>query len=722
MNNRQITMNTKFLAPLFLVFSFLFISEAHAQWTEPTLTPPSGNVLGPLRLDANGNLGIGVTTAGARLDIVRPGNANVYENGIRVNRPDAVGNYAFIGYGQTTSDAYFGSTYVGAAGSYGQIHLRQYGQAGAFRDALNIISNGNVGIGTTAPAGKLDINARANGSGYGLFVDTTTRTTGEEYVRFGDTTTSDFSVTTSGNVGIGTNLPTYKLSVAGDVNVPTGSCYRVNGTCITSGGLAGSGTANNLAMFTAASTLGDSNVAQQTNGSVRVTNSFGYGNFGPQNASWNHIYTDRPNTIINTGVFSTTGVFSSYTPSDLRLQTNGTDRIRVLTSNGNVGIGTTAPGDKLDVVGNMRLSLAGTPTVGTYQAITFPVGIYNKAQIRGYSTGTTDAGELAFLTAPAGDIVTERVRIGSTGNVGIGTASPTQRLTVNGNINKVGSWILSGNANWGVNSLEVYNSNWDGASNNNYGTLAAGHIYSYNGLQSGGASGAEAGDGQLYVSGRSMLMGPVGIGSAAAPFSSSMLEVTGGPIRVTNPAGSGLDVFDGTNMTSISSTGITTRNISATSNTTTVIGVTYGSASPGIQGVAHSATAYGVYGSNSNSTGYGIYCATGRCGSNGVSWTTTSDGRLKEKVSTITNGLDKILKLRGVNYTWKDGRIKGNQVGFIAQEAMEVVPESVTQDGDGTYSMSYERIVPVLVEAVKELKAENDDLKVRLERLEAKLK
>jgi len=99
-------------------------------------------------------------------------------------------------------------------------------------------------------------------------------------------------------------------------------------------------------------------------------------------------------------------------------------------------------------------------------------------------------------------------------NIGIGTASPTQKLTVAGNINKSSSWIVSDVA-WGANNFEVHNNSWDGSSNGNYGGIVGGHGYYYGGLQSGGGSGSEAGNGQLYVAGTSMLMGSVGIGTTS---------------------------------------------------------------------------------------------------------------------------------------------------------------------------------------------------------------
>jgi hypothetical protein len=114
-----------------------------------------------------------------------------------------------------------------------------------------------------------------------------------------------------------------------------------------------------------------------------------------------------------------------------------------LTSAGNLGVGTSSPGQRLDVRGNLALS-AASATVNGFQEISFPAGIYGKAAIRGISIGTTDAGELAFLTAPAGDLLTERMRLDSSGNLGIGTSSPAYKLDVRGGVIAAGNGTIFG--------------------------------------------------------------------------------------------------------------------------------------------------------------------------------------------------------------------------------------------------------------------------------------
>jgi hypothetical protein len=89
--------------------------------------------------------------------------------------------------------------------------------------------------------------------------------------------------------------------------------------------------------------------------------------------------------------------------------------------------------------------------------------------------------------------------------------------------------------------------------------------------------------------------------------------------------------------------------------------------------------------------------------------TAYSDARLKTNVHTITDALHKVTQLRGVTYH-KDGN---PGLGVIAQEVREILPELVAEgeDANKTLSVAYGNMVGVLIEAIKELKAEVDELK-----------
>jgi len=89
--------------------------------------------------------------------------------------------------------------------------------------------------------------------------------------------------------------------------------------------------------------------------------------------------------------------------------------------------------------------------------------------------------------------------------------------------------------------------------------------------------------------------------------------------------------------------------------------------------------------------------------------TETSDLRLKTNVDTITNALNKVCNLRGVEYNLiSDGSRK---LGLIAQEVESIIPEAVFENEDGMKSVSYGNLIGLLIESIKELKAEIDSLK-----------
>ena len=89
----------------------------------------------------------------------------------------------------------------------------------------------------------------------------------------------------------------------------------------------------------------------------------------------------------------------------------------------------------------------------------------------------------------------------------------------------------------------------------------------------------------------------------------------------------------------------------------------------------------------------------------------TSDQRLKDNITPIEDSLSKVVSLSGNTYDWneKSGK-EGHDVGVIAQEVLEVLPEAVTTRDNGYLAVDYQKIVPLLVQAVKELSAKVEDL------------
>jgi hemoglobin-like flavoprotein len=95
-----------------------------------------------------------------------------------------------------------------------------------------------------------------------------------------------------------------------------------------------------------------------------------------------------------------------------------------------------------------------------------------------------------------------------------------------------------------------------------------------------------------------------------------------------------------------------------------------------------------------------------------------SDKRKKENIVTIDNALDKVCQMRGVYYNKIDDDKKVRQVGVIAQEMQEVLPEAVSYAEDvDEYGVAYGNIAGILIEAIKDLKAEIKELKAEVDEL-----
>jgi len=90
----------------------------------------------------------------------------------------------------------------------------------------------------------------------------------------------------------------------------------------------------------------------------------------------------------------------------------------------------------------------------------------------------------------------------------------------------------------------------------------------------------------------------------------------------------------------------------------------------------------------------------------------SSDTRLKNDIYPIQEPLDKVNKIGGYTFEW-NGRQqihKGKDVGVLAQEVEEILPEVVVTRGDGYKAVNYEKIVPLLIESIKELKKKVEDI------------
>lgn len=107
----------------------------------------------------------------------------------------------------------------------------------------------------------------------------------------------------------------------------------------------------------------------------------------------------------------------------------------------------------------------------------------------------------------------------------------------------------------------------------------------------------------------------------------------------------------------------------------------------------------------------------------------SSDRRLKKNISLLTNALDKLSKISGVEFDWTDEYIKTHggedgyfirrhDVGVIAQEIQDVLPEVVAEKIDGYLGVRYEKVVPLLIQAIKEQQLQIEELKKTISKLD----
>lgn len=117
--------------------------------------------------------------------------------------------------------------------------------------------------------------------------------------------------------------------------------------------------------------------------------------------------------------------------------------------------------------------------------------------------------------------------------------------------------------------------------------------------------------------------------------------------------------------------------------------------------------------------GTGTFTQTLRCNQDVIAFF-SSDRDLKENLKPLKSSLDTLLKITGYSFDWKNvasdypqyAHLQGSDIGLIAQEVEAVIPEAVETREDGFKGISYVKLIPYLVESIKELKKEIDFLKL----------
>jgi hypothetical protein len=203
--------------------------------------------------------------------------------------------------------------------------------------------------------------------------------------------------------------------------------------------------------------------------------------------------------------------------------------------------------------------------------------------------------------------------------------------------------------------------------------------------------------------------------------SNSALRIRGGALHGPNPTwGKYLYVgTDGAHIGGISTVGVTDGNLHIDCESGYILYLNYYSGRPTICGGDVRAS---VFYDQSNTAYFGDFASTGdsiRAAGNIVAY--YSDERLKKHLGKIENALDKLQQLEGFYYeanevAQKLGYKVKREVGVSAQAVQRVLPEIVTDAPISAQylTIDYERLVPLLVEAIKELKSELDEVKLRI--------
>jgi len=425
--------------------------------------------------------------------------------------------------------------------------------------------------------------------------------------------------------------------------------------------------------------------------------------------------------------------------------TGGSERMRI-DSSGNVGIGTTSISNKLEVNGSVNLANGSNYGWGNQQTAI---------------QGNTATNVMQFYTAAV-----ERMRIDSSGNVGIGTSGLNYRLAVQGTEDSQGAAYIktSGSNAWGLEigthsaaseSDLVFNTSAVVGSQSSLSFVA--ESTGFFRWMTGGTS-HKTGTAGATERMRIDSSGNVGIGISSP---TRKLQVYGGATgtRTMGTIGNASEALEvgvnASNLATINSvagssiifTQNDTERMRIDSSGNVMVGTT-STIQSGLFNVLSAATAVGlrcngaagaglvldlsrtaatgdmVYlrTSSSSLAGY-ISCPT----SNTTTYNSVSDYRLKENIAPMTGALEKISALKPCTYTWKSDGSNGQ--GFIAHELQAVVPDCVTGTKDAVnedgsikpQGVDTSFLVATLTAAIQELKADLDATKADLDATKAEL-
>jgi hypothetical protein len=294
----------------------------------------------------------------------------------------------------------------------------------------------------------------------------------------------------------------------------------------------------------------------------------------------------------------------------------------------------------------------------------------------------TASRSLIFFTGGTA-LTNERMRILGTGNVGIGTNNPGQKLDVNGAI---------------VSSTTTYP---------NYAYNAANRMAFGETLVPPNETGSVV----QYGSGintRNMVFAFTKTGINTSFLANDGTQTMIGSEGTANPITfkTGLDygaaniIASGTEQMRIAANGNVGIGTNAPASKLTVAG-----------NIAPSADNLYSLGASATIRWTAVYATNGTI--------QTSDRRLKTNIKTLNYGLKEVLSLQPVSYNWKEKPTSDHKIGLIAQDVKKLIPEVVIGDeAKEKLGMNYAELVPVLINAIKEQQKEIDDLKKAVQKLQ----
>ena len=447
----------------------------------------------------NGNLGIGVAVPTVKLDVSGAGlfsssvtaSSFIKSGGTSAQLLAGDGSVVTAGTNITISGGTISSS-AGLSGSGTTNYVPKFTSSSAIGNSLIFDNGTNVGIGTSSPGGTLEI-LRANDSGVILRIGSAGSTyfdlsrsssTGALSIQGNQTGYNNILIApTSGNVGIGTSSPTQKLEVYNNVNA--GGGFKI--TNINGGG-----------STSAATYYHNGNVTHE----VGVLGT-GYGGYGALLA--NEFYAYAGNTNMSFGADGVSSSIKFGTGSGVP------ERMRI-TSSGNVGIGTSSPGVKLDVIGALNVT-----SDSTEQIVIKTLTNTNRQLLIGYNY----TPNYSYIQAVEQGVAYRNLILQQNGgNVGIGTTSPGANLeVVRSSTGTVASFGINGQT---INPrLRI-----DADESNNTVTL--------NPNYSGSTSPALVFKTQEVERMRILAGGSVGIGTTSP---ATKFHVYGGNITIDNPSG-----------------------------------------------------------------------------------------------------------------------------------------------------------------------------------------